>query len=192
MSVRSLLLYSSCSYDGDVDIDALVKEPITAGVKGLKVGTSPFYYSLLFPSSSSSSSSYVFTSGVKTVLYLPAQGNDQDNFGATYWWSTAGGRSHPFLHSTARECPDYIFHDLTALVPNQRGRKPTIGSSRLHRGVAMAQKEYTGGLYVTFIKYNCYLSLGYHLRIAKIKKRKDQYGLFSQTSLFSSASSQHL
>lgn len=27
-----------CSYLGDVDIDAVVKEPITAGVKGLKVG----------------------------------------------------------------------------------------------------------------------------------------------------------
>lgn len=49
MSVWSLLLYSFCSYDGDVDIDALVKEPITAGVKGLKVGTLPFYYFLHLP-----------------------------------------------------------------------------------------------------------------------------------------------
>ncbi len=35
-------LCSLCSYDGDVDIDAVVKEPITAGVKGLQVGISFF------------------------------------------------------------------------------------------------------------------------------------------------------
>lgn len=31
---------SPCSYPGDIDIDAIVKEPITAGVKGIKVGIS--------------------------------------------------------------------------------------------------------------------------------------------------------
>lgn len=31
-----------CSYEGDVDIDAEVKPPITAGVKGLKVSFSFF------------------------------------------------------------------------------------------------------------------------------------------------------
>lgn len=35
-------LCSLHSYKGDVDIDAVVKEPITAGVKGLKVA--PFYF----------------------------------------------------------------------------------------------------------------------------------------------------
>lgn len=33
-------LSSPSSYLGDADIDAVVKEPITAGIKGLKVGIS--------------------------------------------------------------------------------------------------------------------------------------------------------
>lgn len=41
--ITSSLHCSLCSYEGDVDIDAVVKEPITAGVKGLKVGVSSFF-----------------------------------------------------------------------------------------------------------------------------------------------------
>lgn len=139
MSVWSLLLYSFCSYDGDVDIDALVKEPITAGVKGLKVGTSPFYYFLHLPynhhhhhmcSLVGLKLSCIFQlKGMIRVILEPLIGEAP----------LVGGVTLFFIRRPVSA--PMIFHDLTALVPNQRGCKPTKGPSRLHRGVARPKKN---------------------------------------------------
>lgn len=71
------------------------------GSKDLKWAT---LFSVFSALPSSSSSLYVFTSGVKTVLNLAAQGDAEGHFGAAHWRSTTGGRRHLFFHSPPREC----------------------------------------------------------------------------------------
>lgn len=61
------------------------------------------HFSIFF-ASSSSTTSYVFTGLVKTVLNLPAQGDDKGHFRAAYWWCTTGGRNHLLFHSPPCEC----------------------------------------------------------------------------------------
>lgn len=97
---------SLCSYPGDVDIDAVVKEPITAGVKGLKVGTSYAFIIVLI-------SIYVCWQPpppLKTALNPSAHRNAEGHFRATYWWCTAGGRHHLFFHSPPCKCLWVFYH----------------------------------------------------------------------------------
>lgn len=89
-----------CSYNSDVDIDAEVNPAITAGVKGLKVSV---FLILMCPLHES-----VLTALVKKTmaLDLTVPGDAESHFRASYWSSTAGGRSHLLFHSPPCECSD--------------------------------------------------------------------------------------
>lgn len=138
MSVQSLLLYSFCSYDGDVDIDALVKEPITAGVKGLKVGNSTFYCSLHFPCNHHHHHYMCSLVGLKLSCIFQLKGMMRVILEPLIGEAPlVGGVTLFFIRRPVSD----IFHYFTALVPNQKGLKPTKGPSKLHRGVARPKKN---------------------------------------------------
>lgn len=83
---------SLCSYLGDVDIDAVVKEPITAGIKGLKVDPCSQLCHLC-------QSLPVLDGFFHFLLNVTADGDAAHHSGASHRRGAPGGRSHLLFHS---------------------------------------------------------------------------------------------